>query len=105
MAKSVLRQFDVVKKTGGDPPGINEASNALAALALELDSESVSPVGDDDEDDDEDEEDEKASDEDNEDDNDDVGGLGDGRDGMSQEELAQLETGIVPIRLMLTKVS
>ena len=85
---------------GGDPPDINEASNVLAALALELDSKQVSPAGDDDKDDGE-----KPSDEANEDDNDDVGGLGDGRDGMLQEELAQLETGIVPIRLMLIKVS
>ena len=101
VAKSILRLFDVVKKMDGDPSDINKASNALAALALELDSESVSPVGDDDEEDGEDKEDDK----DNEDDNDDVGGLGDECDDMSQEELAQLETDIVPIWLMLTKVS
>jgi hypothetical protein len=95
VAKSILRQFDV-KKTGGDSPEINDASNALAALALELDSGSVSLVGDDDDEGDEDDEG---------DDNDEDGGLGDGRGGMSQEEVAELEASIVPIRLMLTKVN
>jgi len=32
-------------------------------------------------------------------------GLGDERDGMSEEEVAALEESLVPIRLMLTKVS
>ena len=32
-------------------------------------------------------------------------GLGNGRDGMSEEELAKLEVSLVPIRLMLTKLS
>ena len=36
---------------------------------------------------------------------DDEDGLGDGRGGMSEDEMAELEENIVPIRLMLTKVS
>lgn len=99
VAKSILRQFDTVKAVG-DSPAINEASDALASLALELDSETAFLVGDDQED----KESDERGDEDDEDDNDDDGGLGDGRDGMSQGELADLEASVVPIRLMLTKV-
>ena len=96
VAKSILRQFDVVK-AGGDSSEINEASDALASLALELDSDTVGN-------DDEDGESDGGDDEDDGDDNNEDGGLGDGRDGMSQEEVAELEANIVPIRLMLTKV-
>ena len=35
----------------------------------------------------------------------DEGGLGDGRDGMSEEEVAELAESIVPVQLLLTKVS
>ena len=96
VAKSIIRQFDV-EKAGGASPDINEASDALASLALDLDSDTV---GDDDED--EENKGDDGDDEDDEDDNDD--GLGDGRDGLSQEEVAELEASVVPIRSMLTKV-
>jgi len=102
VAKSILCQFDTVKVVG-DSPAIDEASDALASLALELDSEMAFLVGDDQEDKESDERGDE-DDEDDEDDNDDDGGLGDGRDGLSQEELAELEASVVPIRLMLTKV-
>jgi len=44
----------------------------------------------------------EEDDKENEDDED---GLGDERDGMSEEDVAELEESLVPIRLMLTKVS
>ncbi len=98
VAKSVLRQFDVAKKAADDSPDLNDASDALALLALELeDPESGSLVGDDDQGD--------EDDEDVGEDNEDVGGLGDGRDNMSEEEVAELEESVVPVRLMLVKVN
>ncbi|SRR5258705_122076 len=99
VAKSILRQFDAAKKAADDSPDLNDASDALASLALELeDPESGSLVGDDDQGDDDDEEDIG-------DDDDDVGGLGDGRDNMSEDEVAELEESLVPVRLMLVKVN
>lgn len=43
--------------------------------------------------------------EDDQEDDDDDDGLGDERDGMSEEEVAELEESLVLIQLMLTKVS
>jgi len=58
MAKSILRQFNVAKKTANDSPDLNDASDALALLAVELeDLESRSLVGDDDQSDEDDKED------------------------------------------------
>ena len=54
--------------------------------------------------DDEEDEENEGDNEDDEDDNDDNSGLGDGCDGLSQEEVAELEASVVPIRSMLTKV-
>ena len=89
VAKSILRQFEMPKKAAdeADLPSRNNALEALAALTQELEH-SV--------DDDVDEGDEVDDDED---------GLGDERDGMSKEEVAELDKSLVPIRLMLTKVS
>jgi hypothetical protein len=99
VAKSILRQFNVAKKATGASTDLNEASDALASLALELeDHDSASPGGDDEECDDDDEEG-------NDEDGDDVAGLGDGRDGMLEDEVAELEESLVPVRLMLVKVS
>lgn len=97
VAKSVLRQFDVAKKSGPvDSEQLDEATKELALLAQELD---LGPDGaNDDENDDNDDE----GDEENDNDNDDGG---DGEDGMTEEELAELQASLVPIRLMLTKVS
>jgi len=105
VAKSVLRQFDVAKKAANDSPDLDNASDALAnlaSLALELEPESGSLVSDDDQGDD------SQGDEDDEDvgeDDEDVGGLGDGQDNMSEEEVAELEESLVPVRLMLVKVN
>jgi hypothetical protein len=92
VAKSVLRQFDVAKKSGPiDSEQLDDATKELALLAQELD---LGPDGADNNDD--------EGDEENDDDDDDGGN---GEDGMSEEELAELEASLVPIRLMLTKVS
>jgi len=102
VAKSVLRQFDVTKKAANDSPDLDNASDALASLALELEPESGSLVSDDNQGDD------NQGDEDDEDvgeDDEDVGGLGDGHDNMSEEEVAELEKSLVPVRLMLVKVN
>jgi hypothetical protein len=94
VAKSILHQFDMPKKTAeGDLPGLDNATEALAALEKELEV-SVAQVDDDIEEGDDDEVDE-----------DDEEGLGHERDNMSEEEVAALDDNLVPIRLMLTKVS
>jgi hypothetical protein len=99
VAKSILRQFEPRKKTGeGEEEDVNDATKALAALAQELELEDNVEVADD-------PEDGVDGDEDVEVDDDDDDGLGDERDGMSEEEVAGLEESLVPIRLMLTKVS
>lgn len=97
MAKSILRQFDTPKKAvDGDFADFDDAKDALAALAQELeDTEAGADDGTEEGDDD----DEIGGEDDNED------GLGDGRDGMSDAEVAELEESLVPIRLMLTKAS
>jgi len=98
VAKSVLCQFDVAKKSGPvESEQLDDAMKELALLAQELD------LGADRADDDEkDDEDEDEGDEENDD-----GDIndGDGEDGMSEEELAELQASLVPIQLMLMKVS
>ena len=92
VAKSILRQFEV-RKTAGDAEPEDDAIKALAALAQELElEENVDDLED-------------GLEEDDQEDDDDDDGLGDERDGMSEEEVAELEESLVPIRLMLTKVS
>lgn len=88
VAKSILRQFDVAKKTADDPPDLNEAFDALALLAEELEDSGIPADNEDDGD--------GADDNDN--------GLGDERGGMSEEDVAELEQSLIPVRLMLTKV-
>jgi hypothetical protein len=99
VAKSILCQFEVQKtrKAGnGDSEDLDNTAKleALTALAqeLELDDGSTELA------DEEDDEDDEVTD-----DNDD--GLDDERNGMSKEEVAELEKSLVPIWLMLTKVS
>jgi hypothetical protein len=72
----------------------------LAALAEELEIEDSTDLG---EEIGEDVEEGFEVDEDIDDDDDD--GMGDEHDGMSEEDVAELEDCLVPIRLMLTKVS
>lgn len=85
------------KKTtdDGEPMDFDDAATALAALAQELeDAEDIpEPL-----------EDNEIDDENLETGDDDDDGLGDERKGMSDEEAADLDKNIVPIRLMLTKV-
>ena len=99
VAKSILRQFDTPKKAADSDSRVDDASNALAALAKELeDTETEADDGS--------EEAEDDNEMGGEDDGDD--GLGDGpdgRDGMSEGEVDELETSLVPVRLMLTKAS
>jgi len=97
VAKSILRQFDVAKKTTNDPPDLDEAFDALALLAEELESSGI-PADSDAEDGDDDEAEGVDRGDDDED------GLGDERGGMSDEDVAELEQSLTPVRLMLTKV-
>ncbi|KAF8958809.1 hypothetical protein BDZ97DRAFT_1667996 [Flammula alnicola] len=97
IAKSILRQFEVRKKAqDGDSDDLDDATKVLAALVQEL--ELGSPEADDDSrEDDGDGDGEMDADDDDE-------RLGDERDGMSEEEVTELEESLVPIRLMLTKL-
>ena len=98
VAKSILRSFDAPKKGAeGNSPDVNDATDVLAALVQELEDTAV-----------------EANDGaayDNTDDNEldhkdvDENGLSNGRDGMLEEEVAALEESLVPVWLMLTKVS
>jgi hypothetical protein len=105
VAKSILQQFEVRKKVGDDPDDTDDAKKALAALAKELELEENTDISEDLANDLE--EDEVNSEADNEvtvDNDDDDDGLVDERKRMTEEEVAELEETIVPIRLMLTKV-
>lgn len=93
VAKSILCQFEVRKMAGDAEPDDDDAIKALAALVQELElNGDVDDL-------------EEGLEEDYQEDDDDDDGLGDERDGMSEEEVAELEESLVPIRLMLTKVS
>ena len=97
VVKSILHQFEVQKKTdGNEPDDLDDAMKALAVLAqeLELEESSTELI----EDPEELEEDDEVTENDED-------GLGDERNGMSEEEVAELDESLVPIRLMLTKVS
>jgi hypothetical protein len=104
VAKSILRQFEPKKKArNGEAEDVDDAKKALAALAEELDlqdSTEQPELGDNPE-----YSEELDGDEDLEMDDDDEDGLGDENNGMSEEDVAELEESLVPIRLMLTKVS
>lgn len=90
VAKSILRQFDAPKKNTLSED-LEDATDVLAELELELDESAVDKF----ESDNEDEEDITYYDDGDEDD----------REGMSEEEVSELEKTLVPIRLMLAKVS
>jgi hypothetical protein len=97
VAKSILCSFDAPKKAGDDEsgPDVNDAMDVLAALAQELEDTVV-------------EADDSAADDDTDDDelnreDDDEDGLGNGCDGMSEEEVAELEESLVPVWLMLIR--
>lgn len=92
-ARRILRQFDVPAGGGDDVGTSEEVANALQALATELEHDQI--VDDDADSDDEDDvydEDEEAA------------VAAEARDGMSEEELAELNASLGPVRLTLTKV-
>jgi len=88
VAKSVMKQFDLPKARAGE--ALDAATQALANLAGDIESEEASMeddlVGDDEEDDDGE-------------------GLGDIRDEMSADEIAALDESLQPVRLVLVKVN
>jgi len=92
VAKSILCQFDVAKKSEGAPDDSDDAVRELAALAQELDLGPDGHAGTNDDDE-----------EGGNDDDDDGEGLGD-EDSMSEEEAMALEESLTPFRLTLTKV-
>ena len=92
VAKSVLRQFEAPKAKGVD--SINDAIKELAAVSDELKDEGDEVAVDE----------QADEDGDNEGDNDNDDGLPEEREGMSQEQLAELEASVQPIRRVLTKV-
>jgi hypothetical protein len=100
VARSILRQFDAPKKTkrnddDDDSEHLDDAVNVLAGLTQEL--ELNKSVLEDDEAESEDEiEDELTNN--NEADE-------DGREGMSDDEVLELEASLTPVRLMLAKVN
>ena len=101
VAKSVLCQFDVKKKTTDDDElmELDDAATALAALTQELEDSVADGIAEELPDDNETvDESEIGNDEDDDD------GLGDERKGMSKEEIVDLDEKLVPIRLMLAKV-
>ena len=90
VAKSVLRQFEAPKMKEID--SINDAMKELAAVADELEDDGDDVAV----------EEEGGDDGDGDDDDDD--GLPEEREGMTEEQLAELEASVQPIRLVLTKV-
>jgi len=76
---------------------VDDATKALAALALKLELEDSAELADDTEEGLGVDEDLEADDNDN--------GLGDEHEGTSEEDVAELEESLVLIQLMLTKVS
>lgn len=99
VAKSILRQFDVAKNSGPVDSELDDATKELVVLARELDLGPNDGGGDDEEEKEDDDEEEEGIDSDDDDDGD------DDQHGMSEEELAELQASLEPIRLMLTKVS
>ena len=100
VAKSILCQFEPWKKTRDEEgEDVDDATKALAALTLEL--EDSTELADDTDEVLGADKDLEADDDDNN--NDDW--LGDEHEGMSEEDMAELEESLVPIQLMLTKVS
>ena len=107
VAKSILWQFEARKtrKAGDNSEDADDAKKALASLARELEIEYNTDMNEELaelEEEDVDSEEESEVDLDRDDNED---GLGDELNGMSKEEVAELEETVIPIRLMLTKVS
>ena len=101
VAKSILCQFEPKNKTrDGEADGADDAKKALAALAEEIELEDSAELGNNPE-----EGLDVNEDLDIDDDDDDDDGLGDEHDGMSEKDVTELEESLVPVWLMLSKVS
>ena len=97
VARSILRQFEAPKKKGANnSEDFGRSAEVLAELTKELDLDEPENFAN------------EFGDEENElnlaDENND-NGLGDKYNGMTEEEVANLQASLVPVRLMLTKVS
>ena len=92
-ARRILRQFDVPTGEGDGVGTSEEVAEALSALASELELDH----GDDDDVDSDDEDDVFVTSEEDKD-------AEERRDAMSEEELAELNASLGPVRLTLTKV-
>src|SRR5271156_4339023 len=96
VARSILRQFEAPKKKGANhSEDFGRSAEVLAELTKELDLDEPENFAN------------EFGDEENElnlaDENND-NGLGDKYNGMTEEEVANLQASLVPVRLMLTKV-
>lgn len=91
VAKSVLRQFKPPKSKVKEP--LSDAAQALASLSEELESSTGDPNKE-----------HGGDDVDGDHDDDDDDGLPDERAELSEEEIAELEEDIQPVRLVLAKV-
>ena len=88
VAKSVMKQFNLPKAKAGE--ALTAVAQALSTLAGNIETEESEMGGDMGQD---------------SDDNDDEDRLADVRDGMSDEEIAELDKTLQPVRLVLVKVS
>jgi hypothetical protein len=88
VAKSVMKQFDLPKARAGE--ALDAATQALANLACDIESEEVAMASD------------LVGDEEDDDDGE---GLADIRDGMLTDEIAALDESLQPVRLVLVKVN
>ena len=88
VAKSVMKQFDLPKARAGE--ALDAATQALASLAGDIESEEASMGGD------------LVGDEEEDDDGE---GLEDIRDEMSADEIAALDESLQLVRLVLVKVN
>ena len=85
-AKSILKQFDLPKAKAGE--ALSAAMEALSGLAGDIETEEADMGRDLAEDDDED---------------DDEDGLADPQDMMTDDEIAELDESLQPVRLVLVK--
>ena len=92
VAKSVMKQFNLPKAKAGE--ALTAAAQAISTLAGDIETKESEMGGD------------MAQDsDDNDNDDDDDDGLADVCDGMSDEEIAELNETLQPVRLVLVKVS
>jgi len=93
VAKCIMKQFDAPKKNEQEADGWDKAFDALDALADELESDSEFNEANDEESEPEENEDGEIEE-----------GTFDGRDGMTAEEIRDLERTVKPVQRVLVKV-